>query len=98
MTKRLQSVKQPRGHTDVAIDMRKLRRLRLAAGLSVSELARRAGCSKGYVSMLEHGDRKQPEAGKLAALAKALKCKIIDLMPDEPRAADEREPNGGEAA
>ena len=87
MSQRIQRVKSRRGDKDVSIDRRRLRRRRLAAGLTVTELAARAGCSKGYVSKLENGYPINPEATMLAALAGALECEIADLMPPEPVAS-----------
>jgi XRE family transcriptional regulator, fatty acid utilization regulator len=81
------SVKQPEGDKRVSIDGRKLWYRRNAAGLTVTELAIRAGCSKGFVSRMENGHRKNPEAATLAALAKALDCEITDLMPPAPAAS-----------
>jgi transcriptional regulator with XRE-family HTH domain len=80
-------VKQRQGDKRVSIDGRKLWYRRNAAGLTVTALADAAGCSKGYVSRLENGQRTNPEAGTLAALAKALGCQITDFMPPEPAAS-----------
>ncbi|MFB4267110.1 helix-turn-helix domain-containing protein [Nonomuraea sp. GTA35] len=49
-----------------------LRRLRLRAGLSVREVARRATCGKSYVSDLEHGRRRGPSMPVAQALDKAV--------------------------
>lgn len=49
----------------------RLARLRAAAGLSISELARRAGLSRQQVTNYEAG-RQAPSAAALAGLAAAL--------------------------
>ncbi|HLI39749.1 MAG TPA: helix-turn-helix transcriptional regulator [Streptosporangiaceae bacterium] len=60
----------------------KLRRRRLAAGLSLTDAARRAGCSKAHVSMLEKGEHgASPQL--LARFASLYGCEVADLMPDE---------------
>src|SRR5262249_31227955 len=53
---------------------RLLRTARQVAGLSLSELSRAAGLSKGYLSKLESGDATaaNPSRAPLAALARAL--------------------------
>lgn len=68
--------RQPLDH-----DPAKLRRRRVEAGLSATELARRAGCSVSHLSELESGSR-NPSPPLLATLAAELNCKTADLMPD----------------
>lgn len=58
---------------------RRLRRLRERAGLSLSELARRAGLSRRYVTELEAG-RANPSFLKLADLARALRTHPAELV------------------
>ena len=84
MSEAVQRVKPPQGDKRVSIDGRKLWYRRNAAGLSLTEFARRAGRSKAFVSRLENGHRTNPEAGTLAAFAEVLGCEITDLMPPEP--------------
>lgn len=60
-------------------DPERLRRRRVAAGLTVTELAAKAGCSVPYLWQLENGDY-SASAGMLGKLAGALECKITDLM------------------
>lgn len=68
-------------------DPDRLRRRRVAAGLSVTELASLAGCSVAYLWQLENGDY-SASPRILAALAGALPdCKIADLMPRETNRA-----------
>ncbi len=57
---------------------RRLRRLRQAAALSLSELARRAALSRRYVTEAEAG-RANPSLLKLAALARALRVPLAEL-------------------
>lgn len=49
-----------------------MRRLRLARGLTLEELARRVGCVKGYLSAIERGKRPPPRADLAAKLEKEL--------------------------
>ena len=67
-------------------DRRRLKRRRVAAGLTLRDAAARAGCDYSMISKLERGER---SAGPrmLAALAKAYGCSIEDLMPPERAAA-----------
>ncbi len=60
----------------------RLKELRLERGLSTTELAARAGVSRGYISLVENGHR-QINARLLDALSKALKCSSIDIIDDE---------------
>lgn len=67
-------------------DPRRLRRRRVAARLSVTSLASKAGCSVAYLWQLENGDY-SASPDMLGRLADALDCDITDLMPPEPGAA-----------
>ena len=49
-----------------------IKRLREERGLTPEELAKRAGVTKPYVSMIESGERKSPSLPILKRLAKAL--------------------------
>jgi transcriptional regulator with XRE-family HTH domain len=79
-----QSVKPSGDDRSLTQDRRRLRRRRLAAGLTLREAAARAGCDFSMIAKLENGKR---SAGPhtLAALAKAYECEITDLMPPEPK-------------
>ena len=59
-----------------------LRRLRAERGVSLSELARNAGVSKGTLSRLEAGSG-NPRVETMANLAGALGVTIDDLITDE---------------
>jgi hypothetical protein len=64
-------------------DPDKLRRHRVAAGLSITALAGRLGKSKGHMSEIENRDRTRSASPELlAAIAAELGCAVIDLMPD----------------
>jgi DNA-binding XRE family transcriptional regulator len=52
-------------------------------GLTLGALAREAGIAQSYVSEIEHG-RKRGSVRALAALAKALRVDIEDLLPPAP--------------
>src|SRR3954447_12546857 len=62
-----------------------LRRLRVAARVSLSELARATGVGKATLSAIENG-RGNPTVETLAALADALGVPVVDLL-DAPRPA-----------
>jgi transcriptional regulator with XRE-family HTH domain len=58
----------------------KLRRARLAAGMSVREMARRVDLSPSFISQVELG-RTKPSVGTLYAIASELGVPLDDLMP-----------------
>lgn len=64
----------------------KLRRRRVEAGLNLTELAKRAGCSVSHLSELESGTR-NPSPALLSTIAAELGCKTADLMPRQRKAA-----------
>ncbi len=63
----------------------KIKRLRVSAGITVSELARRAGLSQGYLSQIEMG-RATPSVRALAMTAKALDVPLTSLLGERDRA------------
>src|SRR4051794_28965270 len=62
-----------------------LRRLRVAARTSLSELSRTTGVGKATLSAIENG-RGNPTVETLAALAAALGVPVVDLL-EAPRTA-----------
>lgn len=67
----------------------RLRKLRLARDLTLEELADAAGCTKGYLSVIENALREVPSDSMIASLEKALGVNAGELA----RAADwERTP------
>lgn len=58
----------------------RLARLRRAAGLSQSELARRVGLTPASISLLESADSKGPSATTLIAIAAVLECNPAWLL------------------
>ena len=60
---------------------KRLRELRTEAGLSQEKLAAKAGMARNFVSMVETGQRNVTLA-TVEKLAKALACRMADLMPD----------------
>jgi transcriptional regulator with XRE-family HTH domain len=56
-----------------------LRQLRLARGLTQTELAERSHTNTMFISKLERGVT-TPTIGTLLRLAKALECRMIDLV------------------
>ncbi len=78
--------RQPVKRSDVAPeynqDPRRLKRRRVAKGMSLTTAASKAECSKSHLSKLEHGhDGAGPEL--LGRLAAVYGCEIEDLMPPE---------------
>ncbi len=59
--------------------MSEIRPVPLAPGMSVEVAAGLAGISKGYLSMLERGQRRFERRGLLEDLAAALGCAVADL-------------------
>lgn len=68
------------------IDPEKLRRQRYAAGLNMTDLARRAGLTLSTVSGYEAG-RRGASPRSLVRMAEALGCEPTDLMRDADKAA-----------
>lgn len=58
----------------------RIRRLRTEQGLSLSELARLSGVSKGYLSQVERSPQARPSAATLFAVARALGTSVSDLF------------------
>jgi transcriptional regulator with XRE-family HTH domain len=77
-------VNPPRDDSTLTQDRRRLKRRRIAAGLTLRQAADRAECHFTTIGKLERGER-SAEPGTLAALARAYGCKVIDLMPPEPK-------------
>src|SRR3954469_24313391 len=77
-----------------------LRRLRVAARVSLSELSRATGVGKATLSAIENG-RGNPTVETLAALAAALGVPLVDLLavaapaPVAVVRAGQGEPGGG---
>ena len=57
-----------------------VKRLRLKRGLNQTELAKRAKVSQAFVAQLETGVQTNPNLDTLRRLAKALKCKVSELV------------------
>ncbi|MBX3388051.1 MAG: LexA family transcriptional regulator [Phycisphaeraceae bacterium] len=57
----------------------RLRKLRLARNLTLEELAGAAGCTKGYLSVIENALREVPSDSMIASLEKALGVNAGDL-------------------
>lgn len=62
---------------------RNIRAVRVRQGLSQETLARKAGLSVSYISMLERGQRSTP-LDTLEALAKALNVSPVGLLEGAP--------------
>jgi len=59
-----------------------LQRRRLAVGLTRTEAAQKAGCSRQHLNLVENG-RKQPSLRLLRGLAVAYVCSIADIDPHQ---------------
>jgi transcriptional regulator with XRE-family HTH domain len=79
------------GATDLADVGRRLRELREARGLSLSELARRAGVGKATLSGLEAGTR-NPTLETLWAVTAELRVPITAILAEQPGRAAEPGP------
>ncbi|GLZ06621.1 DNA-binding protein [Actinomadura sp. NBRC 104412] len=64
----------------------KLRKARLAAGMSVREMARRVDVSPSFISQVELG-RTKPSVGTLYAIATEMGVPLDDLMPVDSTAS-----------
>lgn len=83
MSSAASAVKRPKRDKHLTQDPKRLRLLRIAAGLRGIDLAARTGYTKQHISGLEKGDSSaSPEC--LVALAEALGCQVTDLMPKLP--------------
>lgn len=60
-----------------------IKEIRISAGLSIVELAEKAGLSIGYISHLEIGSRKNPSYAAMNKIAKALNKDIGDVFENE---------------
>lgn len=67
------SAPRPRGNDNP------IARMRLAKGLTQNQLAEAVGCLRGDISRWERGSRR-PNIGSAIKLARALDCKIEDLL------------------
>ncbi len=57
-----------------------LKKLRIKAGLTQEDLAKKGGVSYAYISMLESGAKKNPSVALAKKLAKALKVTVGKLL------------------
>ncbi|MEU8968061.1 helix-turn-helix transcriptional regulator [Streptomyces monashensis] len=77
-------------------DPQRLRRRRIEAGLNQGELAEKAEISASYMSCLALGTR-SASPRVLKRLAKALNCKVSDLLPPEPETTTDTDSEAGAA-
>jgi transcriptional regulator with XRE-family HTH domain len=72
----------------------KIRRLRLEKGLTLDQLADKAGSSKSYLWELENKNPPRPSVEKLAGIAKALEVTVDYLIgsdtPEELQDAEDK--------
>jgi transcriptional regulator with XRE-family HTH domain len=57
-----------------------IKKLREAGGLTQLELAKKAGVTEAYISMIESGARKNPSLPTLKRLARALGVPVTELL------------------
>jgi XRE family transcriptional regulator of biofilm formation len=57
-----------------------IQRMRIEAGMSVAELARLSGISRGYLHSIENGETQNPSAEVLHNIASRLDTSITELM------------------
>ncbi len=60
----------------------KIKLLRGNLGLTLKQVADKAGCSAAYISQIEH-DKVSPSIATLKRIAQALKVRIVDFFLDE---------------
>lgn len=65
-----------------------IRRRREEQGLSLTDLARMSGVSKGYLSQIEHGVATRPSAQTMFKLARALGTSIGELVGEAEAGAN----------
>jgi transcriptional regulator with XRE-family HTH domain len=58
----------------------RLKQLRTAKEMTQVQLARRLKVTQGYIAQLEGGYDKAPSLAMLRRLARALKCKVSELV------------------
>lgn len=61
-------------------DLGKLKERRMLSGLSIRQLARKAGVSSGQLGRYEKGSIQNPRPGTIAKIAKALNMEIKDFI------------------
>lgn len=76
--------------TPIRLDHDKLRELRLMAGLTQEDLARKARCSVASISLYESGQRLNPNPSTTRAMARALGVKPADILTREEVPEEER--------
>lgn len=60
-----------------------VKRLRLTAKLNQMELAKRAGLDQTAISKIENEVFSNLTIETLRSIARALRCKVVDLLPEE---------------
>ncbi len=61
----------------------RIRRIRRAQGLSMTEVAKRAGFAKSYVSSIERSNQRNPSIHFIEQVAKALGVSVNELLHGE---------------
>jgi transcriptional regulator with XRE-family HTH domain len=77
-----------------AILARNIKALREGKGMSLGDLERTSGVSKGYLSQMEAGKASNPSLESLRKIAAALEVQISDLLGETKEIATDRLPRG----
>jgi transcriptional regulator with XRE-family HTH domain len=64
------------------LDGQKLATLRKDAGLSQVHLAKLTGLDPSAIAKLERGQQDNPKLSTLLALARELRCRVVDFAPE----------------
>lgn len=64
------------------LDGQKLASLRREAGLSQVHLAKLTGLDPSAIAKLERGIQDNPKLATLVALARELRCRVVDFAPE----------------
>ena len=80
-------VKKPRRRKIETVIGERIGELRAHLGMTLDDLARQTGFTKGYLSKIENS-KKVPPIGSLSRIARALKTEITELMHTPSKGSD----------
>ena len=69
--------------------MNNIKKYRKEIGLTLEELANRAGTTKSYIWEIESDSRVSPSINKAYAISRALDKSVYDVFPDEQEYEEE---------
>lgn len=67
--------------TNIAVIGKRIKELRLQAGLTLEEVATKSNCTPGFLSQVER-NKGAPSISMLYAIAQALSVRVADFLPD----------------